>query len=398
MRSASTGQRALPALTGLRFWAALHVVVFHFGGFWFDHAPRWLVSIYLCGYASVGLFFVLSGFVLAYNYVGPDGGMDVAPRAFWVARLARVYPVYVLALLLMAPQALFEARQGHEAWASQLVMSGVSSLMLVQAWLPSLATTWNTPGWSVAVEAFFYAVFPVAAVWVGRLRRERLGWTLAALWGLGLLPSFVYMVLEPDGGPGNLLTQGPWLAVLRYNPLLRLPEFLMGMVLGRLFLLEQREAGPRRSGALLATGAALLTLGAFAMSLRLPLPLLHNALLAPVYGALVYGLARGGGALGGWLSRPLLVRLGEASYAVYILQHPVWIGVTAGLGWLAVPMFDTAPRLFFVLTLSILVAVSLLSHRYVERPLRAWLRLGLQPWVEQGEHRPGMAPATPPRD
>ncbi|WP_224243276.1 acyltransferase family protein [Hyalangium gracile] len=384
------------ALTGLRFWAALHVVVFHFGGGWFEGAPGWLTAIYQCGYASVGLFFVLSGFVLAYNYLGPDGRMTAEPRAFWAARIARVYPVYVLALVLLAPHVIAGSMAANSVGmaAAKLAVGGGSALLLVHAWLPPATLYWNPPGWSVAVEAFFYALFPLAAAWVGRLRRERLGWALLALWGMGLLPSLLYLGFEPDGGTATILSRGTWLTVLKFNPVLRLPEFLMGVVLGRLFVLETPAQG--RSGTWMATGAALLTLVAFAFSQSLPFPLLHNALLAPVYAVLVYGLARGGGPLGWLLSRPLLIRLGAASYALYILEHPVWLAVGSVAESLA-PWVDLRGyRPLFALYLPVVLGVSVLCHWLVETPMRTWVRRALQPWVERRGRAPeGVAAGTP---
>jgi peptidoglycan/LPS O-acetylase OafA/YrhL len=384
------------ALTGLRFLAALYVVVFHFGGGWFEGAPEWLVSIYQCGYVSVGLFFVLSGFVLAYNYLGPDGRMTAEPRAFWAARIGRVYPVYALALVVLAPHVISGSLAVNTVGmaAAKLAVGGGSALLLVHTWLPPATLYWNPPGWSVAAEAFFYAVFPAAAALLGRLRRERLGWALVALWGLGQLPAWLYVWFEPDGGPATILSRGTWLAVLQFNPVLRLPEFLLGMVLGRLFL--QEAPAPGRSGALMATGAALLALGAFASSAHLPFALLHNGLLAPVSALLVYGLARGGGPLGWLLSRPLLSRLGAASYALYILEHPVWVAMNSLAASLTPSVDLRAARGLFAVYLPVLLGVSLLCHRLVETPLRAWVRRVLQPWVERSGRAAAVVPAGTP--
>lgn len=189
--------------------------------------------------------------------------------------------------------------------------------------------------------------------------------------------------------------RGTWLTVLKFNPVLRLPEFLMGVVLGRLF--AQEAPTRERTGSLMAPGAALLMLGAFALSQRIPFPLMHNALLAPVYALLVYGLARGGGWLGGFLSRASLVRLGEASYSLYIFQYPVWLAVGA-LAVAAEPWVELrSPRVLFAVFLPVMIGVSWLCHRYVEAPMRAWMRGALQPWVEQSQRRAAVVPPGVPR-
>ena len=74
----------------------------------------------------------------------------------------------------------------------------------------------------------------------------------------------------------------------------------------------------------LAANFATLGIVGFLLIPRLPYPVLHNGLLVPLYCLLVVGLARGGGLVGAVLRHPVLVRLGESSYALYILQFPLW--------------------------------------------------------------------------
>lgn len=385
---------SLDALTGLRFLAALHVVMFHFGTGCLSWAPEWLFYLVGSGYASVGLFFLLSGFVLAYNYVDADGRMQTQPRVFWSARLARVYPVFLLTFLLSAPSTI----QGSLAANSlpmataKLGTAGLTTLALLQSWVPKLALYWNPPGWSVSVEAFFYFLFPAVARRLVGLQGARLKGALVAVWVAGLVPPLLYLALRPDG-PGTLdvTSGGLWLTVLKFNPLLRLPEFLLGVLLGTAFVRERAAAlsQPRSGGRMTAAGAALL-LAAFMLGGRIPYPLMHNALLAPASGLLVYGLARGGGVLGQALSRPWLVQLGGASYALYLLQYPV----SELMHWLATRVDLASPWRFLGALLALLVPASLAVHRWVETPWRTRVKRGLQPWVE-GAASPAPARAAP---
>ncbi|MFP2934294.1 acyltransferase family protein, partial [Pyxidicoccus sp. 3LG] len=144
---------------------------------------------------------------------------------------------------------------------------------------------------------------------------------------------------------------------------------------------------------LAAVGAALLVAAGAAGS-RIPYPLMHNGLLAPASGLLVYGLARGGGPLGWLLSRPLLMHLGGASYALYLLQYPA----SKAAEWLAAglaPWVDlNTPVGTLVLVLGLAVSASVLVHRYVETPLRSRVRESLRPWVEE-EQAAAVRPAVP---
>ncbi|GHG67606.1 acyltransferase [Comamonas sp. JC664] len=378
-----SGGRSLDALTGLRFFAALHVVLFHFAAPTLGSAPEVLRNWVGAGYAAVGVFFVLSGFVLAWNYLDAEGRMETPPRAFWAARVARVYPVYVLAFLLAAPTTI-AASVMDNGWlvaAGKATIGGLCTLALVQAWVPVVALYWNPPGWSVAVEAFFYGVFPHLARGLPRLRPSVLPAALVGAWLLGLAPPVLYLWLDPDRvATVNAGTWTTWLAVLKFNPVMRLPEFVFGVLLGWYFV-RARAAEPAKQGrgaAQALVGGALLVAAGMAAP-RIPFPLMHNALLVPASGLLVYGLAKGGGALGWLLSRPLLVRLGGASYALYLLQYPASEAARALALWAGwSPAVAQLPLL-----LGLAVPASLWVHLYVETPLRARVRDALEPWVEE---------------
>jgi len=87
MESFGTRPR-LPALTSLRFFAALHVVFFHLLALKILWSTGWLKQISSIGYVGVSFFFVLSGFILVYTYAGRES----TAIEFWRARFARIYP------------------------------------------------------------------------------------------------------------------------------------------------------------------------------------------------------------------------------------------------------------------------------------------------------------------
>lgn len=351
---------ALPALTGLRFLAAMYVVAFHY-----LTPPAWLPPLGLrflnSGYAGVSLFFVLSGFVLAYRY--PALPTPEARRRFWRARLARIYPVYAAALVLSVP--IFWAGLGETSPFGQLKAGAQLWLeaTLLHGWAPWTACGANCPSWSLSVEAFFYAVFPVC---VGRFtpatgRRAVL--TMGALWLLALGAPALYLALKPR------LADPDWLFFsVIYTPLLHLPQFLMGVVAGGWF--TRRGAAPAHS---LAWALAPLSLGLCAAAALFPwdYTVLNNGLLAPVFAALLYGLARTTTPLSRLLARPALVRLGEASYAVYILQYPVanWLTYVRRQTW---QVGGFAPEGWLIFA-GLLILAALASGRWLEAPARRWL-------------------------
>src|SRR6202008_4495325 len=108
----------------------------------------------------------------------------------------------------------------------------------LQAWAPQAALTWNSVCWSLSVESFFYFLFPFLLLRARKLSWQALVIGILALWCVSLSLSFSYVFLHPDGaanvnsGATNLF----WKNVLSFNPLVRLPEFLIGMLAGKLFL------------------------------------------------------------------------------------------------------------------------------------------------------------------
>jgi peptidoglycan/LPS O-acetylase OafA/YrhL len=376
----------LQALTGIRFVAARSVVAFHYGGPHLERLAAPLGQLAAAGYLGVNLFFVLSGFVLVYTYPpAPAGAERWSTRSFFVARFARIYPMYLASLVVALP--FFAAAAAEASWAPVVLWKGAAVLGLLQAWSPATVFTWNYPAWSLSVEACFYLLFPLLIRGLRRWNARRAAATIAGFWLAGVAPSLLYVALDPDGlgAAASPTSHGFWLEVLKFNPLLRLPEFCTGMALGGLFLLRRSGAAPpaRRTAAAAIVSTGLLLASALASG-RVPYPVLHNALLAPLFGALIYALAFGEG----WLARLLawrpVVELGEASYALYLLHVPLWFWLQALLADGAGPRPESPA--FFALYLATTLAASVLFHRLLERPARRILRRG--PGVLVGTRRP----------
>ena len=366
----------LPALTGLRFVAALQVVLFHTAAPLVREGPRWLRQLVAGGYTAVGLFFVLSGFILAYVYHGRELSRRDVRRRFWLARVARIYPAYLLGLLLAAPYFVQVSwlRSAHPLAESLGI--GAAALSLTQAWIPAAACRWNCPGWSLSVEAFFYAIFPVALLVVARRPRRRLVAWAILLWLAALVLPTVYLLLQPDGvGPGDPNSRAPWLAAVKFSPLAHLPLFLLGMLAGRWFAEGGGAAGAGHSARRAAAWAAPLAAGAMAGVLvlggRVPYLLLHDGLLAPLAVVLVLALAIGHGPLARLLASPPLQALGEASYALYILHLPIFLFCLHRLPFieLGLPYAPAGAAVYLLFTL----CISVLVHRRIEEPARRWI-------------------------
>jgi peptidoglycan/LPS O-acetylase OafA/YrhL len=342
----------IAALTSARFFAALWVVLFHLYASW--PVLQNVRPIIAVGYSGVTFFFVLSGFVLSYNYLPRQCGF----RDFWSARAARIVPVYLLGLVLSAPFFI-------HAWQKQgsgAMSSGLVSIVLLQAWIPKAALLWNGPGWSLSCEAFFYLLFPLMAVPLGKLFRWRPVYTFATVWLFGTVPSIWYAFSCPEGSVDSG-SHATLLSVVKFNPLLRLPEFVLGIGLGWLFLDGVRM--PKARTILILCVAALILLLTAAGSV--PYPALHNALLAPIYGLIILSLTSDFDILG----NSAFVLLGESSYCLYLLHGPIsniWFAIAKRIG------LAQHTSICCVAYLVATVLISIVSYNFIEAPGRAFIR------------------------
>jgi peptidoglycan/LPS O-acetylase OafA/YrhL len=373
----------IESLTGLRFAAALGILLYHFGGPLVAGGPAWLQAIRAGGFVWVGLFYLLSGFVLARAHPAPLS--PVERRRFWVVRFARLYPAYLLAFVLAAPFALERWRGGGAEGAGKAAVVAGAALLLVQAWAPPVARLWNAPGWSTSVVAAFYAAFPFLAARLSRLSRRGLALAAVGAWVVTLAFPLAWLALRPDGAHVESLSwnEPVWLAALKFHPLARAGEFVAGVALG---LLHRRGLSLGRAGAVAAPAALLAVVALLAWD-GAPYVLVHNGLALPLFAVALLGLAGGEGPLARALaSRPLRLA-GDASFALYALQEPLWQWSRA----LAGGGGEEASRGFVLAFAAAAIAVAVLVSRWLERPARRALRALLL-----GGERRGAAPAAGP--
>ena len=354
----------LKALTGLRCFAAVNIVLFHFSN------PDWfgfMAPVVNSGFISVSYFILLSGFVLGYNYNERARAGELDRVRFWKARFTRIYPIYLLSILLSVGNLKLEwGSHTHAMYWAGIVLTP----LMLQGWIPAIATFMNTPAWTMSAEAFYYFIFP----WLAKMKKpERLGpylWKMAAVWGLGILPGALYMFFNPDGIPHpDRFSYGPWLWALKYTPYAHVASFIFGVMLANLNVMIPRDARARLWMGIGGFGGiyALLTLGS-----KVPYALIHDGLLMPLFGFIVLGLAGENGLSHALGVRPLLF-IGEGSYCLYLLHFNMWqlLHDTGALKRLGLMPYD--PWISYLL----LVGMALLALHFIEKPaqkkLRAWM-------------------------
>ena len=356
------------ALNGLRFLAALAVVTFHYAPrvLHYGELPAALKNLINEGPCAVGFFFILSGFVLGYRYLRAGARVEGTAEFYW-ARFARIYPAYFLAFLLFLPVAVQRyalngptESAGRHTFLSSAALSG----LMLQSWTP-LAQTWNGPSWSLSVEAFLYLLFPLIGYRVARLGRRRNALVLLASW---LVPSSLALAYVAGWIP-----QRTWQDYITNNPLLWLPLFVMGICASRWVSAWQRV--PERRAERLATAAFITVILTSLVWPHQWADVLVTGGIAPLLVALIVFFTR----RSNWIARALggaaFNKMGEASYAIYILQAPLWHYWQPLTNYLRQEPLQTNVVALWQFSgfLGFLIGCALAVHRFIELPTREWL-------------------------
>jgi peptidoglycan/LPS O-acetylase OafA/YrhL len=366
-KSSVRTRRQLPAMTTIRFFAAVAVVLRHYAGLAAAGLPMVVRQIFSHGFVAVSFFFVLSGFILTYQYQTDAGELRGSRRKFWIARFARIYPVYLFAFCLSVPMWWVRIRAVHSALGTtlRLIVNGVPFLFLIQSWTPWTANSINSPAWSLSNEAFFYTLFPFLLPRLARLSLWRNGAAIFAGWAI-VLGMSALCCRAPDILPASEAKMA--LGVMQCLPIWHLPEFFIGMLVAR-FVIEQRAIVCYPSFRLLMWLSGLLLILACS-SAAIPELVLGNGLLAPAFALLLMGSTQSSkSVVRSVLESKPLVFLGEISYSLYILQEPLARIYEA----ISTQRATAAFLPYFLLLLVGAGAAYLLIEKPLQRYVRSWL-------------------------
>ena len=347
----------LKPLTSLRFFAAAWVVLYDV---WPKLAAAPASSLIEKGYLGVELFFVLSGFILCHVYLeaAGEGGFNYA--GFLWARLARIYPLHLATLLGLGLMGLAATAAGFQVDPSVLAWSALpANLTLTHAWGLAPQAGWNHPSWSISAEWFAYLSFPAFAWSAWSLRRR----PYAAIAGALVLLVGLYVLFPRLAG--FELDQ----ATIAWGALRIVPCFAYGCAI---YLLWRSGAVRRRAAAIAGasiSGAAVLLTGQAGGG---------DVVIVALFGPLILclaALASTGSNIG---SQPILVYLGEISFAMYMVCIPwslLFVNIATRL--LHTPTKQLPLPIWLVLVMGV-VPLAAAAHHLVERPardgMRAWAK------------------------
>ena len=395
----------VPGLTGLRFVAAFCVLIAHsvtvlMGGYevyWIKQASGF----------GMTLFFVLSGFVIHYNYATAVTGSQPTrgTAAFFWARFARLYPLLLLMLTLyvLVSNRHFEFWTGRPERFTDVLRALPYFLLSIQSWFyfpigdtaliyaigPSASLTW-----SISTEWFFYLLYPLAAWAIVGLRTPRLtvvaviGW--CALWifvATSLydrsppLDAWAVAHFGPIAGAQEHSTEAFVRWLLYFSPYLRMGEFILGTLVAQFYVQLQARRATAAENTLgnaifIVAAGSVFVISYFAYGQGIAVNVFEkmamNFALAPSAALLVFCAARYRSAVSRLLNTHASIALGDASYSIYLVH----LGVLLAVAWLT---GSTGRGLLFdgmrlVVVVAAIIVMSMLVYRFYEAPAREWLR------------------------
>jgi peptidoglycan/LPS O-acetylase OafA/YrhL len=344
----------LNALTGIRGFAAIWVVLYHqIGPFVQYFGQNEFVAFIYRGYLGVDLFAFVSGFIIAHTYSDKLATLELKPalRFLWL-RFARTYPLHLFVLWLFILPAFLE--RGVEVFSLLPQDPGfMRQLFLLNGLGFEDRFSWNVPSWSLGSEWFCYLVFPLLIPYINRTSSGLKAICFAVLLLLATA-AFMHAVGTPHFN-----------AFLDWGVVRIFGEFFTGVFLHRAYV--HKALFTRHAGLI---GAAFLIAAVYVASQR---PVLPTPIIIFCFAAFTYTLAQGRQPLEFLFSNRISVYLGEISYSIYMLHWLVLLNErTVG--------FDQTPlALRPWLMVGLVILLSALTYELVERPTRRWLRARFKP-------------------
>lgn len=340
-------------LTSLRGVAALLVVLYHIKHFFSQYFSSELVNQVLSKcYLGVDFFFVLSGFILSYNYqkvfLFPKGSDYIV---FLAKRVARIFPLHLVVMLayLLIPLAYFVSGKPIPDYRFSFDLF-FYKLFLVDQWLFSSRAwlSWNMPSWTISAEMTVYIFFPLLSLVSGRLK-----WLGT---GFGVVFSAVILAWYYKHAGFSSIGDG-----IGTHGLVRcFCEFYIGVCVYR--VLQMRGFAQSRYICFMG-----LTLSVFSFGLLTTVDGLPNYFFVPVlFGMILLFLVSCKTVFHEWLEcRPLLF-LGEISYSIYLIH--IFVREVFAMFFLGNSL--DASWIWVVSYIASVIILSIFTYRFIEMPAR----------------------------
>jgi peptidoglycan/LPS O-acetylase OafA/YrhL len=364
--------KKLDSLTSLRFFVAVMIVIRH-------SAAVFSFNILNLSYEqTVAFFFIMSGFILTYVYPSFNSKYDI--KRFFTARFARVWPLHFFGFLLVIatlPKVAWTSVPDVHAWPRAL-----TNLLLLQAWIPRFDYffSFDTPSWSISTDFFFYLSFPFLIARFRQTWLKKLIFSLLLLFAMFFVCRLFHLADVAHTGHNQISIDG----LIYVNPLSRIIEFVLGMCTALLFmnLKQHHYQYPTLYytafeilfflcvfGCLYFTRVLISQHTFYEVFGLTGILWFNNSAIAPFAAAFIFIMAMGKGIISQTLSKKIFVRLGDISFALYIVHAVV-------LQWF-LPILSKfhffSSHILYVFYWLIILAGSYLASVFIEQPARKFI-------------------------
>ncbi len=365
------------SLTSLRGIAALIIVIHHFSYYALPQLGVVLSAysyFFQNGYLAVDLFFILSGFIMTHVY-SDRFSAGVSKSNYWQylrARFARIYPLHLFTLLVLVGLQFVELILSNPtAFTGKFNLTALgANVLMLQAFAlncPPLFwcdTYWNEPAWSISVEFVIYSIFPfiLFAILKNQPKTDTFLYIITLIASL-LLIRFTRNNLDNIIGIPSIARCGL--------------ECILGAITYKIY---RRQQAQRFLNTNLLGIVATVWIAVIMHNWSEDLRGFHDWAILPAFSLLILSISPQSHSLGmRMLNSPLLLYLGSISYSVYMV-HWVLISIVKAF-WLDELhlVFEeglTKTQSIFALGLfiPIVILTASLTYRFVEVPLRQYLK------------------------
>jgi len=345
----------IKSLTSLRFFAAVGVMLHHLGILNSVHNPilNRMAAYFFNGYIGVTFFYILSGFIINYSFNKhtQDGRFDM--KDFFVFRIFRLFPVHFLSLFA------FLILTGTFSIVIKEVLPFISNLFLIHSLIPNQLYyfAFNSASWSISCELIFYISFCGLILLSNK--------TLVVLLSSILSCQFLLLFFPQSVFPEH------WLFYI--NPFFRIIDFIIGMLVCRIYLATNYMPGKMLASFFEISSLIFLCFMIFVATKYVNnMNVRYDLFFIPPMLAILCAFLFNNGILSQLLSYRLFIRLGEASFAFYMIHLIIIRQMVEVLN----PQVDKLSSvLFYSLSCFVLsLLISLAIYYFYESPINKILR------------------------
>ncbi len=353
-------RREIKPLTGIRAYAAWWVVLYHLvkeSATLFPDSYEYMNLVVAGGYLGVDLFFILSGFIISYNYAElfQTFSLTEYSKFLWM-RLARIYPVHLFTLFLLLPLLGAASFLGYQLTMPELFTTKdfLKNIFLVHAWEIPQSGSWNSPAWSISSEWLAYLCFPFLIILIRNIRKTS---------------TIIFSILTVLFIMAALCSTLNYAGTASYAVFRISAEFLAGCLLYKLY---HSDWGAKANWGFISFLSIL--------TIWLITPALHSFdilgfWLVPFFAILIYALSYENGTLANLFSTQPMLYWGKVSYSLY-MTHGICIFVLRKL----LPVTSYAENSIVIrvgiigVYLIVIMIAAVLTYNLIEENGRRWMR------------------------